>query len=325
MGKIYNQLDLDERIELDRLRKAGHSLRRIGTLMNRSHTTLSRELRRNMLPKAGYKPASADRIAWSRCNRDCVLQRLSTLRDHVHDHLAMGRSPEQIAGRLKQQGSKHTISHETIYRYIYRPGTRKQRLYRYLPRAKATRGRRYFKRRREPLPEIMNIANRPQAIENRLEFGHWESDLMQFRTQRGAVLNITERKTRFSLLQRLTGKHADTTARAIIDTLLHLPGEARRSITFDRGTEFADHQTIKQELGADIWFCDPHSPWQRGMIENTNGIVRRDMPKKTDITDYTDNDINTIQMLINSTPRKCLGFRTPEEAFFQNLTGALEM
>ena len=90
--------------------------------MNRSHTTLSRELRRNMLPKAGYKPASADRIAWSRCNRDCVLQRLSTLRDHVHDHLAMGRSPEQIAGRLKQQGSKHTISHETIYRYIYRPG-----------------------------------------------------------------------------------------------------------------------------------------------------------------------------------------------------------
>ena len=227
MGKIYNQLDLDERIELDRLRDAGHSLRRIGTLMNRSHTTLSRELRRNMLPKAGYKPASADRIAWSRCNRDCVLQRLSTLRDHVHDHLAMGRSPEQIAGRLKQQGSKHTISHETIYRYIYRPGTRKQRLYRYLPRAKATRGRRYFKRRREPLPEIMNIANRPQAIENRLEFGHWESDLMQFRTQRGAVLNITERKTRFSLLQRLTGKHADTTARAIIDTLLHLPGEAR--------------------------------------------------------------------------------------------------
>ena len=128
-----------------------------------------------------------------------------------------------------------------------------------------------------------------------------------------------------TLLQRLTGKHADTTARAIIDTLLHLPGEARRSITFDRGTEFASYQIMKQELGADIWFCDPHSPWQRGMIENTNGIVRRDMPRKTDITDYTDNDINTIQMLINSTPRKCLGFKTPEEAFFQNLTGALEM
>ena len=325
MGKIYDQLDLDERIELDRLRDAGHSLRQIGALMNRSHTTLSRELRRNVLPKAGYKPASADRIAGARCKRGCVLQRLSTLRDHVHDQLAMGRSPEQIAGRLKQQGSNHTISHETIYRYIYRPSIRKQRLYRYLARAKATRGRRYFKRRRDPLPEIMNISNRPQAIENRLEFGHWESDLMQFRTQRGAVLNITERKTRFALLQGLTGKHADTTAQAIIDMLQHLPDQARRSITFDRGSEFADHQTMKQQLDADIWFCDPHSPWQRGMIENTNAIIRRDMPRKTDITEYTDDDINTIQMLINSTPRKCLGFKTPEEAFIQNLTGALEM
>ena len=128
MGKIYNQLDLDERIELDRLRDAGHSLRRIGTLMNRSHTTLSRELRRNMLPKAGYKPASADRIAWSRCNRDCVLQRLSTLRDHVMTTLRWvgPRSKSPGGSSNKDQSTQSAMKPSTGISIV--PGTRKQRL-----------------------------------------------------------------------------------------------------------------------------------------------------------------------------------------------------
>ena len=311
MGRRYSQLDLDERIELNCLRDAGCSLRKIGKLMSRSHATISRELKRNSLPKAGYKPARADIMAGVRCDRLCKLQRLSTLREHVHDRLAMGWSPEQIAGRLRQQQSKHTLSHETIYRYVYRKQVRKLRLYRYLPHAKAKRGLRYFKRRREPLPERMNIANRAQAIEDRQQFGHWEGDLMQFRTQRGAILNVTERTTRFSLISSLPDKRAQSTGQKIVAQLRQLPPAARRSITFDLGTEFRDHEAMKNKLGVDIWYCDPHSPWQRGMIENSNGILRRDMPRKSDIKDYTQNDIEMIQFMVNSTPRKCLGYKTP--------------
>jgi IS30 family transposase len=325
MGKIYKQLDLDERIELNCLRDAGYSFRKIGELMNRSHTSVSRELKRNSLPKAGYKPARADIMAQVRCDRCCKLQRLSALREHVHDRLAMGWSPEQIAGRLRLERSKHTISHETIYRYVYRKHVRKLRLYRYLPHAKAKRGLRYFKRRREPLPERMNIANRPQAIEDRQQFGHWEGDLMQFRTQRGAVLNVTERTTRFSLLSSLPDKRAASTGQEIVAQLSQLPPGARHSITFDRGTEFRDHVAMKDKLSVEVWYCDPHSPWQRGMIENTNGLLRRDMPRKTDIKDYTQKDIEMIQFMLNSTPRKCLGYKTPEEMFIQKLNGALEM
>lgn len=325
MGKTYSQLDLDERIELSRWRDAGCSRREIGRIMGRSHTTISRELKRNSLPKAGYKPARADIMAHVRCDRPSKLERLSALRAHVHDRLAMGWSPEQISGRLRHERSCHTISHETIYRHIYRKDVRKDRLYRYLPHAKAKRGRRYFKRRREPLPERLNIANRPQAVEDKQQFGHWEGDLLQFRTQRGALLNVTERATRFSLLSSRPNKRAADTSQAIVEQMSSLPPQARRSMTFDRGGEFADHPTVSEQLGADVWYCDPHSPWQRGMIENTNGIIRRDMPRKTDITDYTQADIKAIQTLINSTPRKCLGYMTPEEAFAQKLSGALEM
>ena len=113
--------------------------------------------------------------------------------------------------------------------------------------------------------------------------------------------------------------------KAVADALKHLPQTARRSITFDRGSEFADHRTIKDKIGSDIWFCDPHSPWQRGSVENMNGIIRRDMPRRSDITDYTEMDIERLQLLINSTPRKCLKFKTPQEAICENVYGALEM
>ena len=148
---------------------------------------------------------------------------------------------------------------------------------------------------------------------------------MQFRTQRGALLNVTERITRFCLLSSLKTKQAEPTGKAVADALKHLPQTARRSITFDRGSEFADHQTIKNKIGSDIWFCDPHSPWQRGSVENMNGIIRRDMPRKSDITDYAEMDIEMLQLLINSMPRKCLNFKTPQEAFCENISGALEM
>ena len=319
MGKTYDQLDEDERYELYRLHEAGKAPAEIGRLMGRHRSTIGRELRRNSLPKGGYKPASADRIALSRRRRPSRIERLSPLRSYVGDRLAMGWSPEQIAGRLRLEGSEHTVCHETIYRFIYRPRLRIEKLYRFLPRAKATRGRRYFKRRRDPIPGRRSIHDRPPAVEGRDEFGHWEGDLMQFRTQRGNLLTLCERKTRFTVAAPLKTKTAAETDAMLRRILGSLPQPARRTITFDNGSEFALHHNLMEALATEAFFCDPHSPWQRGTIENTNGIFRRDMPKKTHVTNYTARDIEELAWAINSTPRKCLEFKTPAETFLENL------
>jgi hypothetical protein len=161
----------------------------------------------------------------------------------------MGWSPEQIAGRLRLEGSEHRVSHESIYRYIYRPKVRPKKLHRYLTRAKATRGRRYFKRRREPIPGRRSIHDRGQTIDSRAEFGHWEGDLMQFRTQRGNLVTLVERQTRLTLAAGLPSKTAEATAAKLTDIFSGLPEPARRSITFDNGSEFAQHQKLETELG----------------------------------------------------------------------------
>ena len=245
MGKHYDQLDLDERIEISRLHADGISCHAIGRMMGRSASTISRELRRNSLPKGGYKPASADRIALSRRRRHSRIERLSPLGDHVRDHLAMGWSPEQIAGRLRLEGSQHRVSHESIYRYIYRWPVRGETLHRYLARAKASRGRRYFKRRREPIPGRRSIHERGQSIDNRSQFGHWEGDLMQFRTQRGNLLTTVERKTGLTLAAGLPSKTAEATTAGLSGLFSALPEAARRSITFDNGSEFAAHKKLE--------------------------------------------------------------------------------
>lgn len=319
MGKQYSQLDPDDRIELSRLHEAGIARSEIARMMGRHPSTIGRELKRNSLPKGGYKPGSADRIALSRRRRLSRIERLSPLGDHIRDHLAMGWSPEQIAGRLRLMGSQHRVSHESIYRFIYRRPVHREKLYRYLPRAKATRGRRYFKRRRQPIAGRRSIHERPQAIDSRESFGHWEGDLMQFRTQRGNLLTLVERQTRLTLANPLPSKTAQATATSLAGIFAALPEAARRSITFDNGAEFAKHQELQENLDMETFFCDPHSPWQRGSIENANGLLRRDLPRKTDLADYTPQDINDIVWAINTTPRKCLGFLSPAEAFLHQL------
>ena len=231
MGKQYDQLDIDERYELYRLHEAGKGVREIGRLMGRSVSTISRELQRNVLPRGGYKPGLADRMALSRRRRLSRIERLSPLRAYVGDRLAMGWSPEQIEGRLRLERSEHTVCVETIYRFIYRPAVRREKLHRFLPRAKASRGRRYFKHRRAPIPGRRSIHERPQTVTLRHEFGHWEGDLMQFRTQRGNLLTAVERKTGLTLATGLPSKTAEATAASLTDLFSGLPVAARRSIT----------------------------------------------------------------------------------------------
>lgn len=319
MGQHYKQMDLDDRIELSRLHEAGITVSEMARMMGRHRSTIGRELKRNRLPKGGYKPATADGMALSRRWRGSRIERLGRLGAYVRDHLAMGWSPEQIAGRLRHERSQHTVSHESIYRFIYRWPVRREKLYRYLPRAKAARGRRYFKRRRDPIPGRRSIHERSQAIDNREVFGHWEGDLMQFRTQRGNLLTLIERMTRLTLAAPLPRKTAAATVECLTAILSDVAASARRSITLDNGPEFALHHKLTSALGVETFFCDPHSPWQRGAIENANGILRRDLPRKTNFADYTADDIHDIVWAINTTPRKSLGYLTPAEAFLHQL------
>jgi len=238
----------------------------------------------------------------------------------------MGWSPEQIAGRMELEEVEHRVSAESIYRHVYSPAGRHAGLPRQLAQRKATRGRRRRNGRREPsIPNRVSIHQRPTKAHLRSEFGHWEGDLVHFRRQRDILLTLQERKTRLTLARRLLSKDAELTANAIVAELGGLPARARRTITQDNGGEFARHETVTKAIGMRAFFCDPHSPWQRGGIENANGLLRRDLPRKTRLDHYTDDDIDDIVWNLNSTPRKCLGYKTPIEAFAVNLGVALEM
>ena len=172
-----------------------------------------------------------------------------------------------------------------------------------------------------PIPNRISIHDRPESVKDRTEPGHWEADLMLFGGQRPALLTMTERKSRFLMLERLPDRTADTTARAMKTLLSCLPETTRKTITLDNGGEFYRHD----KLPVPAYFCDPHSPWQRGSIENANGVLRRSLPRKTNINQWSENDLIDIMWTYNTTPRKCLGYLTPLEAFAKDHGVALEI
>jgi IS30 family transposase len=325
MGTQYDHLTLDERCRLRGLMEMGVGAAEIGRRLGRHRATIYREIARNRCVD-DYRPDSADRIAWVRKLRGSKIQRSTRLRDYVADRLAMGWSPEEISGRMELDTMNDTVSAESIYRYVYSPAGRRAGLPRYLAQRKAKRGRRRRNGRREPsIPNRVSIDQRPAEADARIAFGHWEGDLMHFRRQKDILLTLQERCSRLTLAERLASKDANDTADAIIDQLAALPSTAVQTITHDNGGEFARHERVKDAIGLRAFFCDPHSPWQRGGIENANGRLRRDLPRKASLSGYTDEDIDSIVWNLNATPRKCLGFRTPIEAFASQLGVALEM
>lgn len=325
MGTQYNHLTLDERCRLRGLMEMGLGAGAIARRLGRHRGTIYREIARNRCVDE-YRPDSADRMAWVRKLRGSKIQRSIRLRDHVGDRLAMGWSPEQIAGRMELDTMNDAVSTESIYRYVYSPAGRQAGLPRYLAQRKAKRGRRRRNGRPEPsIPNRVSIHQRPAEADARIAFGHWEGDLMHFRRHRDILLTLQERCSRLTLAERLRSKDAADTADAIIDQLAALPSTAVQTITHDNGGEFARHGRVGNAIGLRAFFCDPHSPWQRGGIENANGRLRRDLPRKASLSDYSDDDIDSIVWNLNATPRKCLGFKTPIEAFASNLGVALEM
>jgi len=322
MGRCYGQLSLEERVEIYRLHAGGISQNQIATALGRSPSTISRELERNSRPTkvwaGGYEPVRAQQLTERRRRWNCrfKLARQPDLRSRVGKSLAMGHSPEQIAGRLALEHGRVIISHESIYRFIYHRTAQKDYWYRLLPRHKKMRGRRrrggssasLIKHRR-------SITERPAEVDCRRTPGHWEADFMMFSRSGQGLMVLHERQSRYSMVYRPANRKAVPTARTIARQLGKLPLGMRQTISFDNGNEFAEHYRLHNILGVQTFFCDPHSPWQKGGVENSIGRLRRWLPRKTDLNLLTDADLRQYVQRLNNTPRKCLDFKTPAEAF----------
>ena len=285
----------------------------IAKLLHRHKSTISREVARCKQDHLGYLPDRAEGCMRSRLRRNSGLFRSSRLKEHVIEHLKLGHTPEQIAGRLKLENSAMRVSHETIYRFIYSDEGLRLKLSSLLTRQKPKRSKWYGKKpKKSHIPESANISARPLSIEKRKTKGHFEGDLVIFRAVKSAnVTTIVERKSRFVKLVYNPSKYTKDVIGGIKNALSSLPKSHLKTITFDRGTEFASFA----ELNLPTFFCDPHSPWQKGSNENFNGRLRRYLPKSFDPSMLSQKLLDKIANNMNNCPRKCLGFKTPAEVF----------
>ena len=322
MGQRYRQIGIEERCEIARLQANGKSIRQIASALDRSPSTIARELRRNSNSKGGYKPVYADQQSRARRWTGSKLDRNESLREIVLSRLAQGWSPEQVVGRLALKKGKKVISHETIYRFIHAQIARtKDYSWRYyLPRGKSKRG---WRGRKGGSPALLiahrrPISQRSKDVDDRRSPGHWEADLMLFAKYGQAVLALHERYSRLLIAVRPPNKSAMPIARAIVDIMRSLPSPWRQTMTFDNGTEFAYHYKL-HAIDMETYFCDTYSPWQKGGIENAIGRMRRMLPRKTDLATLSNKQFRQLVNNYNNTPRKCLDFLTPAEVFWNNM------
>src|SRR6202047_429758 len=300
MGQCYGQLSLEERVEIYRLHAGGRSQIDIASVLDRSPSTISRELERNSRPtkvwKGGYEPVRAQQLAERGRRQDGLFKQAlqPDLRNRVGKSIAMGHSPEQIAGRLALEHGRVIISHESIYRFIYHRAAQKDCWHRLLPRRKRRRGHRPGRSPDSLIKQRRSITERPAEVESRGTPGHWEADFMLFARCGQGVLVLHERQTRFSIVQRPVDRKAVLTARTIARQLGKLPQAIRKTISFDNGNEFAEHNKLHKTIGVQTFFCDPHSPWQKGGVENSIGRLRRSLPRKTDLKLITDDNLKRL-------------------------------
>lgn len=318
-------LTLTEREEISRGIAAGSSLRGIAAHMRRSPATISRELARNG-GRQVYRAAEADTQAWQRTRRPqrCRLATHGRLRRVVAARLQQDWSPEQIAGWLRRQyptDASMRVSHETIYRslFIQGRGVLKKELIRHLRRRKALRRSQHAStagQSRGRIIDAVSIRERPAEIEDRAVPGHWEGDLLTG-SRNTHIATLVERRSRFTLLVKLPGKDTESVVAGLARQVRRLPQALRRSLTWDRGGELAQHKKFTVATDVQVYFCDPHSPWQRGSNENTNGLLRQYLPKGVDLSQYSQADLNRIALRLNQRPRKTLGFQTPANKLYE--------
>jgi IS30 family transposase len=316
-------LSLTEREEISRGLVAMKSLRQIATSLKRSPSTISREINRNG-GYEGYRATHADKAAWERAHRPklCKLATHSVLKRLVARKLTDNWSPRQIAGWLKRtypEDEAKQVSHETIYRslFIQARGVLKKQLQTHLRSQRSIRRSRQHSMKNKGLGTItgaVSIRERPANVEDRAVPGHWEGDLISG-SNNSHIATLVERHSRYVMLVRVKGKDTETVINALIKHAHKLPTELYKSLTWDRGSEMADHQRFTLATDIKVYFCDPQSPWQRGSNENTNRLLRQYFPKGTDLSIHSQATLNKVARQLNERPRETLEFETPAERF----------
>jgi IS30 family transposase len=320
-------LTLAEREEISRAMMAGHSIRSVATRLGRAPSTICREINRNG-GRGWYRANGADQAAWDRARRPkiCKLAENRRLANIVAGKLQGLWSPQQIAGWLNltyPEDENYHVSHETIYRslYIQARGALKKELLQHLRRTRAMRRSRHHTQKTEThgrITDTVSISERPATVEDRAVPGHWEGYLL-FGNSTSQIATLVERHTRYVMLVKVAGKDTETVINALIKNARKLPQELYKSLTWDRGKEMAAHKRFTLATDIKVYFCDPHSPWQRGSNENTNGLLRQYFPKGTDISNYSQAQLNAVARKLNGRPRKTLNYETPAERFSQSV------
>lgn len=317
-----HHLTIEEREEIRAGLSAKMSIRAIARQLNRSASTVSREINRNR-GRRWYKALDADRRAWRLAKRPklCALAGNEELRDLVAEKLQFNWSPEQISGWLKVSMPKRKamhVSHETIYKTLY-VRSRKvldHSLTAHLRRSHKMRQSKYHSRSGDRgtinIVNGVSIHQRPKHIESRRSIGHWEGDLVTGSCNTH-IATLVDRKTRFTLILKLGGKDAKSVNSALVDAFEQLPMDMKKTLTWDRGMELAKHSELTRATNIPVYFCDPQSPWQRGTNENTNSLIRQYFPKKTCLGQHTQQTLDFVAAQLNNRPRKVLKFKTPKE------------
>lgn len=320
-------LTLAEREEISRGISSGESVRQIAARLRRAPSSISREIARHGGPRK-YRATLADSAAWERSLRPklCRLAIHNELQKVVAEKLSKDWSPEQISGWLRIQfpdDESMRISHETIYRslFIQARGVLKKELIKHLRTGRVMRRSKNARSGGQPRGQIVDavsISERPAEIEDRAIPGHWEGDLISG-AKNSHIATLVERKTRYTVLVKVDGKDTASVVSALITQVQNLPTELRRSLTWDRGMEMAQHKEFTVATDVQVYFCDPQSPWQRGTNENTNRLLRQYFPKGSDLYGFSQPDLDLIAAQLNQRPRKTLGYRSPAEEFHDML------
>jgi transposase, IS30 family len=331
MGTSYEHLTAEDRSTLMLMCAEGSSQRAIARNLGRSPSTISRELARTSSTAKPYDASQAGKQALAMRHeprRSSKLAPDTVLFCVVEDYLREGWSPEQIAGMLKRawpDDASKTVSHETIYTALYvmpRGGLRKELIACLRHGRGGRRPRSRGQDRRGQIPDMLSLHVRPPEVEDRLVPGHWEGDLIKGARNQSSVGTLVERTSRLVLLARMTAATAEAALESFTEILNRVHAPMRKTLTYDQGKEMSRHKDLTAATGVTVYFADPHSPWQRGSNENTNGLLRQYLPKGTDLSGLTQDELDAIAWKLNTRPRKIHGFRSPIEVYADHLTKA---
>ena len=308
-----------KRYQILALIKEGFNYTQIANNIGVNKSTISREIKRNSIDDI-YNPDSASIKVFKRHRyKNKYTKMTKVIEKYIRKYLKIKWTPEQISNRLNID-KKLSLSHETIYQYVYTNKANGGLLYKHLPRKMKKYNKRDAKyNSRGQIPNRIPISQRPKVVDKKLRVGDWEVDTIIGKYHQGAIVTIVDRKSKFTLMRLLPTKEANGVTKAMIELLRPIKSVIY-TITSDNGKEFAYHQEVSSALDIDFYFCDPYSSWQRGLNENTNGLVRRYLPKKTDFTTVSDKEIMMIQNSLNNRPRKSLGYKTPAEVFYKEIS-----